>query len=38
MTVTFDIFRTMETFLVVVLAEEVVTVEMIFLVGVLDQL
>jgi len=30
--------RTMETFLVVVLAEEVVTVEMIFLDGVLDQL
>ena len=38
MTVTFDIFRTMETFLVVVLVEEVVTVGMIFLDGVLDQL
>ena len=35
---TFDNFRIMETFLVVVLVEEVVTVEMIFLVEVLDQL
>lgn len=38
MTLTFDIFRIMETFLVVVLVEEVVTVGMIFLDGVLDQL
>lgn len=38
MTLTFDIFRIMETFIVVVLVEEVVTVGMIFLVGVLDQL